>query len=151
MEGPAVVEIQDVIPHHDFLGLVGIKHPGIVTLYGVVPRFWHNAIPDNRLILDEKLHMRILTQKKVTKLEPLEAQRIQQKIDRIKRELPSDEGDVELEMKDGKNELEKRQILSPAEGSEILEKLFYLCEFYYRGEEVQKITEAQGLEIGALP
>lgn len=150
MEGPIVVEPQEVVPHHDFLGLVGIQHQGILTLYGVVPRFWHGAIPDNLLMLDEKVHARILTQKKVTTLEPSEAKRIQQKIDRIKRQLPSDEVEVESEEVD-KKQLEEGQFLSPAAGSEILEKLFHLCEFYFHGKSTQDITESQGLENGGLP
>ena len=53
-----------ILPNYDFLGLMGIQHEDILTLYGVVPRFWTESFSDNEIILDSKVHARILTQNK---------------------------------------------------------------------------------------
>ena len=71
-------------PDHDFLGLVGVQHEDTLTLYSIVPRFWGEKFSDNLQVLDSNVHARILTQNKVTKLNKDEAERVQEKITRIR-------------------------------------------------------------------
>ena len=66
-------------PNHDFLGLVGIQHEDILTLYGIVPRFWSDTFSDESQVLDSNVHARILTQNIITKLDKDEAERDKKK------------------------------------------------------------------------
>ena len=141
-------------PNHDFLGLVGIQHEDILTLYGIVPRFWSDTFSDERQVLDSNVHARILTQNIITKLDKDEAERVQEKINRVKgiytREedvVDPDEGEEESE----DNVVQEDEYYSLGEASEILEKLFYLCEFYHKNRDKKNINEKQEVVRDGLP
>ncbi len=141
-------------PNHDFLGLVGIQHEDILTLYGIVPRFWSDTFSDERQVLDSNVHARILTQNIITKLDKDEAERVQEKINRVKgmytREedvVDPDEGEEESE----DNVVPEDEYYSLGEASEILEKLFYLCEYYHKNRDKKNINEKQEVVRDGLP
>jgi 5-methylcytosine-specific restriction endonuclease McrBC regulatory subunit McrC len=141
-------------PNHDFMGLVGIQHEDILTLYGIVPRFWSDTFSDQRQVLDSNVHARILTQNIITKLDKGEAERVQEKINRVKgiytREedvVDPDEGRKEAE----DNVVPEDEYYSLGEASEILEKLFYLCEFYHKNRDKKNINEKQEVVRDGLP
>jgi 5-methylcytosine-specific restriction endonuclease McrBC regulatory subunit McrC len=144
------VSQETVLPNHDFLGLVGIQHEDILTLYGVIPRFWYDSFSDNRIVLDSKTHARILTQKNETQMDKEEAKRVQQKINHIKGIYQRDEEVIEQD-EEGKDERIYLGDTSSEEASEVLEKLFYLCEFYHKKKKKQDITEKQEIERDGLP
>jgi 5-methylcytosine-specific restriction endonuclease McrBC regulatory subunit McrC len=143
-----------IVPNHDFLGLVGIQNEDILTLYGIVPRFWSDTFSDERQVLDSNVHARILTQNKVTKLDKDEAEQVQEKIDRVKR-IYTREGDVvdpdEGEEESEDNVVPEDEYYSLGEASEILEKLFYLCEFYHKNRDKKNINEKQEVVRDGLP
>lgn len=136
------------------MGLVGIQHEDILTLYGIVPRFWSDTFSDERQVLDSNVHARILTQNIITKLDKGEAERVQEKINRVKgiytREedvVDPDEGRKEAE----DNVVPEDEYYSLGEASEILEKLFYLCEFYHKNRDKKNINEKQKVVRDGLP
>jgi 5-methylcytosine-specific restriction endonuclease McrBC regulatory subunit McrC len=136
------------------LGLVGIQHEDILTLYGIVPRFWSDTFSDERQVLDSNVHARILTQNIITKLDKDEAERVQEKINRVKgiytREedvVDPDEGEEESE----DNVVPEDEYYSIGDASEILEKLFYLCEFYHKNRDKKNINEKQEVVRDGLP
>lgn len=143
-----------IVPDHDFLGLVGIQNEDILTLYGIVPRFWSDTFSDERQVLDSNVHARILTQNIITKLDKDEAERVQEKINRVKgiyiREedvVDPDEGEEESE----DNVVPEDEYYSLGEASEILEKLFYLCEYYHKNRDKKNINEKQEVVRDGLP
>ena len=138
-----------ILPNYDFLGLMGIQHEDILTLYGVVPRFWTESFSDNEIILDSKVHARILTQNKPTQLNQNEALRVQQKMSRIKEILPRDEEFINPD-EDKQDKRLGEGVILPEKASELLEKLYYLCEFYHKKKE-NKITEMQEIASYGLP
>ena len=141
----------EVLPHHDWLGLVGIQDKGEFTIYGVVPRFWHTSYSGKRQVLDpgSNAHARILTQNKTTKMDKDEAKRLRKEFDRIK-DIYTLEDDVEEEgnknnSSDGDNNL------SEEDASIVLEKLFYLCEFYHNKKKKEKKEQEQEIDRDGLP
>lgn len=138
-------------PDHDFLGLVGIQHEDILTLYSIVPRFWGGQFSDNLQVLDSNVHARILTQNKVTKLDKDEAERVQKKITRI-RGIYTQAGEI-TDSDAGLDEaVFQEDDYFPLGGTpEILEKLFYLCEFYHKNRNKKDIDEKQEVIHDGLP
>ena len=138
-------------PDHDFLGLVGVQHEDILTLYSIVPRFWGEKFSDNLQILDSNVHARILTQNKVTKLEKGEAERVQEKITRIRGIYTQAEEIIDSD--EGRNEVvfQEDDYFSLGDTSGILEKLFYLCEFYHKNRNKKDSDEKQEVIHDGLP
>ena len=133
-----------VKPYHDFLGLIGIQHGEVLTLYGIVPRFWYGTFPHERQQLDSNVYGRILTQNKIVKLEKEEAERILKKIDAVKGLYPR-QGDVVDPNEDNKqlidNFVPEFDDNSQFDTPELLQKLFHLCNFYQKNKVANESLE----------
>jgi len=145
-------ESEKVIPHHDWLGLVGIQDKGEFTIYGVVPRFWHTSYSNKRQILDlgSNAHARILTQNKTTKMDKDEAKRLLNVFEEIKGIYTLGDDDVEEEGKNNGSSDRDNNLLEE-DASKVLEKLFYLCEFYHNKKKKDKEEQEQEIDRGGLP
>lgn len=144
-------ESDKVVPHHDWLGLVGIPNEGEFTIYGVVPRFWHKSYSSKIQVLDSgsNAHARILTQNETTEMDKDEAKRLLKEFKRIKG-IYTPEDDVEEEggnnhSSDGYNNL------SEEDASKVLEELFNLCEFYHNKKKKDKKEQEQEIDRDGLP
>ena len=96
----------------------------------------------------------ILTQNIITKLDKGEAERVQEKINRVKGIYTREEDVVDPD--EGREEAEDNivpedEYYSLGEASEILEKLFYLCEFYHKNRDKKNINEKQEVVRDGLP
>lgn len=138
-------------PDHDFLGLVGVQHEDTLTLYSIVPRFWGEKFSDNLQVLDSNVHARVLTQNKVTKLNKDEAERVQEKITRIMGIYTQPEEITDSVEGQGEVAFQGDDYFPIGDASEILEKLFYLCEFYYKNRNKKDIDEKQEVIHDGLP